>query len=165
MTQLTQVDLTDELIIRFSHEISPEDMTECAAAFGGLEMSPEDKRKEFIVNMVKYQQYRRSAMGEVQGYALLDPEGRLVAIGGYATTGVVWFLCTPLVKSYKKSFVDSIKQCMANAFEFSKCLTNIMMWENETHRKFLEHLGADFSLTDTYELSGKKFVRFYLVEK
>lgn len=165
MSQLKRVDLTDSLIIRFSHEMSAADTIECAAACGTLSGDRESTRKQFVANMLRYQLYRRERPDDVKGYALVDQNDSLVAIGGYGTNGVVWFLCTPLVKSYKKSFLDSIKGFMEEAFEFSACLTNIMMWENETHRNFLEHLGADFSLTDTYELSGKKFVRFYLVEK
>lgn len=162
---LTRHELLAADLVRFIPLIRDDDLNECSAFWGHLKETREVKLHRLANRLGKYFLWARKHRDEIRHYVLKTPEGDPVAIGGYSTGGVVWFLCTDLVDSHKKSFVKAIRGFRDEAWGHSLVLTNVMMWENVLHRRFLEKLGADFSLSDVSKASGKEFVRFYITNK
>lgn len=162
---LTRHELLAADLVRFIPLIRNDDLEECSAFGGHLKETREVKLHHLTNRLGKYFLWARQHRDEVRHYVLKTPEGDPVAIGGYSLKGDVWFLCTDLVDSHKKSFVKAIREFRDEAWEHSRVLTNVMMLENKLHRRFLESLGAKFSPETAFWVSGKLFVQFFITNK
>lgn len=149
----------------YSEDLTPQGIIEI------IEHAQEDDRREYeIMYELPWEtigprllEYLKVKPHEAHVEAVRDPEGNLVAIGGFDCLGNCWFLTTDRVTSHARDFCSLIKHRRDIVTDSWGPCWNIVMMSNRVHVRFLKFLGAVFDNPIT--LGNELFMRFVIHPK